>query len=305
MMPVAGLGSDHREAARHVDGLGCSASKLSDNQEFEGAGIRFYRKRSHDAHLGYVETPATDRGVLVGVSMRAGHRRKILHEHHASSHDFEEHSIYVRNFADRYRADLSGAFDFLLIEIPHSSLDSVAGETGRGRIEGLRCATGQTDPVLAHLIHALTPSFDRPHEASTLFVDQLATTITTHLVGRYGGASLITPPKAILSRAQEDRAREILRSHIDGDIAIADVAQACGLTRSHFTRAFRNTTGQTPHQWLIGQRVQRARELLARSKLSLAEVAAACGFADQSHLTRVFAHLIGTPPGKWRRETAN
>lgn len=305
MMPVAGQGTAHREAARPTDGLGCSAGKLSDNQEFEGAGIRFYRKRSHDTHLGYVETPATDRGVLVGVSMRAGHRRKILHEHHASSHDFEAHSIDVRNFADRYRADLSGAFDFLLIEIPRFSLDRVAGETARGRIEGLRCATGQTDPVLAHLIHALTPSFDRPNEACKLFVDQLAIAITTHLVGRYGGVCLTTPPKAMLSRAQEDRAREILSSHIDGDMTIADVAHACGLTRSHFTRAFRNTTGQTPHQWLIWQRVQRARELLTRSKLSLAEVAAVCGFADQSHLTRVFARLTGTPPGKWRRETAN
>jgi transcriptional regulator GlxA family with amidase domain len=99
----------------------------------------------------------------------------------------------------------------------------------------------------------------------------------------------------------EARAKEMLRSHLDGRIAIADVADACQLSRSHFTRAFRLATGHTPHDWLQAQRLARARELLRASDLPLAEVATACGFADQSHFTRVFSRAEGAPPGQWRR----
>lgn len=304
MLPAASPTAFRPVPAVLTDALGCTASKLSDNQEFEGAGIRLYRKRSHDAHLGHVETPATDRGVLVGVSMRNGHRRKILHEHHASSHDFGEHSIYVRNFADRYRADLSGAFDFVLLEIPRSSLEDAVADTASSRIDGLRCATGHLDPVLAHLVQALLPSLERPREACKLFVDQLGATIATHLVRQYSGVRLPSTAKSPLSKSHEDRAKAMLRSNIDGDISIGDVALACGLSRSHFTRAFKETTGLTPHQWLLDQRVAKARELLSRSRISLVEVAALCGFADQSHLTRLFTKVVGASPGKWRRESS-
>lgn len=301
MLPAASPDVFQLAPAVLTDGLGCTASKLSGDQEFEGAGIKLYRKRSHDAHLGYVETPATDRGVLVGVSMRSGHRRKILHEHHASSHDFGENSVYVRNFSDRYRADLSGAFDFVLLEIARSSLEDAVADTSRSRIDGLNCATGHADPVLAHLVHALLPSLERPREACKLFVDQLGATISTHLLRQYSGIRLPRNTKSPLSKSHEDRAKAMLRSNIDGDISIGDIAQACGLSRSHFTRSFKETTGLTPYRWLLDQRVAKARELLSRPQISLAEIAALCGFADQSHLTRLFTKVVGTSPGKWRR----
>ena len=104
------------------DTLGCVSSHLADSREFSGAGIRFYRKRSDDAQLGQVATPASDRGFLVGVSQRAGHRRRILSGRRADACAFGEDAIYVRNFGDDYRADMQSAFDFLLLEISHSAL---------------------------------------------------------------------------------------------------------------------------------------------------------------------------------------
>ena len=70
---------------------------------------------------------------------------------------------------------------------------------------------------------------------------------------------------------------------------------------SHFSRAFRRTVGVAPHNWLLMHRVEVAKEKLAHSRLSLLEVALACGFADQSHLTRVFTGMVGVSPGAWRR----
>ena len=74
---------------------------------------------------------------------------------------------------------------------------------------------------------------------------------------------------------------------------------------SHFERAFRQTTGMPPHQWLTKHRVERAKALLSLGSLELAEIAEACGFADQSHFTRVFSRCEGVTPGRWRRRRLN
>jgi len=66
-------------------------------------------------------------------------------------------------------------------------------------------------------------------------------------------------------------------------------------------RAFRRTTGLPPHRWLLRHRVEKAKALLRESALPLHDVALECGFADQSHLTRVFTRWAGQAPGTWRR----
>jgi AraC-like DNA-binding protein len=156
--------------------------------------------------------------------------------------------------------------------------------------------------VLSHLAQALVPALERPHEASALFVDQLATTIGTHLVQRYGGRPAAQPLRSRkLSRAHELLAKTLLLDNLNGSISMLDVARACNLSRGYFIHAFRETTGLTPYQWLLNERIMSAKELLRSSDTSLSELAISCGFADQSHFTRVFTSLVGTTPGNWRR----
>jgi AraC-like DNA-binding protein len=249
--------------------------------------------------------PPTDRGFLVGLSLGVGHRRRIFHANHSSVHDFAQDAVYVRNFADAYRADLIGPLDFLLLEVSRGLLDRIADEEGGLRRDGLSAQAGISDPVLGHLLRALMPALARPGEASALFLEHLAVAIGVHLLHRYGGAGAAVPARRGLSAAHARRAKEMLRQRLDGTVSIAEVAAACGLSRSYFIAAFRLATGQTPHQWLTACRVARARELLSASTLPLAEVAAACGFADQSHFSRVFVHAVGAPPGQWRRHAPN
>ncbi|WP_227310624.1 helix-turn-helix domain-containing protein [Acidisoma cellulosilyticum] len=92
-----------------------------------------------------------------------------------------------------------------------------------------------------------------------------------------------------------------MESRLEGDISFADVARECRLSRSHFARAFKQSTGFPPHRWLQQRRVEHARDLLLKDKLTLAEIAVRCGFADQSHFNRVFLSHAGTTPGTWRR----
>ena len=100
---------------------------------------------------------------------------------------------------------------------------------------------------------------------------------------------------------QPERATLLMRSEIPADHTIAKLAGVCGLSRSHFGRAFKASTGLTPHKWLLRLRVQRAAELLERTKDSISTIAVTCGFADQSHLTRVFHTVMGSSPAHWRR----
>jgi AraC-like DNA-binding protein len=99
---------------------------------------------------------------------------------------------------------------------------------------------------------------------------------------------------------QLQSAKAMLESDLH-DLPLARIAAECGLSVRHFSRAFRQSTGMPPHRWLLRQRVERAKALLADRSLSLADVALACGFGDQSHFTRVFAAVAGHSPGVWRR----
>ena len=118
---------------------------------------------------------------------------------------------------------------------------------------------------------------------------------------RYGNArTRELDHKGSLSPAKLARAQELLLEKADLGVSIEEVANECDLSRG-FIRAFSRTTGRTPHQWLLEQRVTRARELIETSDMTLADIAIACGFADQSHLNRIFARIVGHPPGAWRR----
>ncbi|HEX6441193.1 MAG TPA: helix-turn-helix domain-containing protein [Stellaceae bacterium] len=103
------------------------------------------------------------------------------------------------------------------------------------------------------------------------------------------------PPAAIR------RVFEYVDVHLHTNIELIDLSGIVGLSMFHFARQFKQSTGVAPHHYLVRRRVERARELLGRTDLSLSEIAFATGFSDQSHLTRHFRQLIGMTPGQFRR----
>jgi AraC-like DNA-binding protein len=126
--------------------------------------------------------------------------------------------------------------------------------------------------------------------------------VGVHVAKTYGGlAPAMKQARGGLAAWQVKRAEETLAANLEGDVSLADLANDCGLSASHFSRAFRQSTGQSPHQWLQQRRIELAKSLLHDRNLSLSEIGLSCGFADQSHFTRVFAALVGVSPGAWRR----
>jgi transcriptional regulator GlxA family with amidase domain len=122
-------------------------------------------------------------------------------------------------------------------------------------------------------------------------------------------APLLTAPtqraleqKGGLSPSKLSRAKKLLVEKSSQDIPLADIARECGLSRQYFTKSFKATLGVTPHRWLQQYRIKKAKDLLQTTSYPIADIAIECGFADQSHFTRVFVSLTGGTPAAWRRE---
>jgi AraC-like DNA-binding protein len=96
------------------------------------------------------------------------------------------------------------------------------------------------------------------------------------------------------------RVREYVEIHLSESIDLTTLAAIAGLSLYHFARAFKQSAGVTPHHYLVQRRVDRAQEMLARTTLSLSEIAFATGFSDQSHFARHFRQMLGMTPGQFR-----
>lgn len=171
-------------------------------------------------------------------------------------------------------------------------------------VRSLRTADGVLfdDDVIRHLGETLMPAFEQPEAANHLFVDHVMLALLSRLAARYAQQpAVVRPTRGGLAPWQERRAKEMILASIDGKLGLAELASACELSRSHFARAFKVTTGASPFQWLATQRIERAKDLLLHSSLPIEQIAEQCGFADQSHFTRTFLKLVSISPGQWRR----
>lgn len=135
-------------------------------------------------------------------------------------------------------------------------------------------------------------------DTPTLSADSLAlaSLVSRCTAGRAAPIQKTSP----LAPWQLRQASEWMQSHLHRPISIAEIAGQLGLSPSYFSRAFRAATGQPPHQWILQRRIELALQLLTEPGLPLGHIAAACGFADQSHFCRVFTSRMGMAPSRWR-----
>lgn len=201
-------------------------------------------------------------------------------------------------------ADIRDPYHCLMFYLPRTALDAMASEAGAPGLGDLRHEPGVSiaDPVVRHLLSSLLPLTARPQQASSLFLEHVALAMTAHMACVYGGLNgSAGVPRGGLAPWQERRAKDLMNASLSEDLPLSRLASECGLSVRHFTRAFRLSTGMPPHRWLLRRRVERAQQLLKTRALSLSDVATFCGFADQSHFTRVFTAIVGASPGAWRR----
>ena len=156
---------------------------------------------------------------------------------------------------------------------------------------------GGTDPTLHHIAMALQAGIQTGDAVDQMYGEALSTALTVHLLRKYGAT--VPEPKSRYGRLPREkllRAVEYIRDQLDTDLTVSGIAQAVYMSPYHFTRLFKESTGQSPHQYVVEARVRKAKELLTTGKFTISEAAYHVGFVDQSHLTRHFKRVFGLPP---------
>jgi AraC family transcriptional regulator len=197
-----------------------------------------------------------------------------------------------------------GDVDCISTYISREALQRFHEEHDLASIGSLRSANGVAfdDHVIRCLSESLLPALERPEAANRLFVDHVVLAFISHLISTYGEHAINPrPARGGLAPWQEWRAKELMLTNIDGNIGLEKLATECQLSRSHFARAFKITTGSSPFQWLLARRIERAKNLLLNTNLHLDQIAEQCGFVDQSHFNRTFFKYVNSTPGRWRR----
>jgi len=181
-------------------------------------------------------------------------------------------------------------------------MGAVAAEAGvyPDRVE-IVAAIGARDPRFEQIGLALLGELHTDGLGGRIYAESLATLLAVQLLRHQSTATLPIPRRvARLSTAALGRASEYVEEHLGENLSLAALAGAVGLSPYHFARLFRESTGLSPHQYVIRRRVERARLLLATTDRSLTSIAHDVGFASGSHLATHVRRLLGVSPSRLR-----
>ncbi len=102
---------------------------------------------------------------------------------------------------------------------------------------------------------------------------------------------------------RERLVKQLILDRLDETVEVCELARACALSRSHFSRAFKCSTGLSPQDWIRNQRIARAKQLIQNTDLTLTQISLECGFCDQAHFCHIFTRSEGINPFAWRCRT--
>ncbi len=199
---------------------------------------------------------------------------------------------------------LKGRPDVVLLHLAPELLRDVARELyghDAGRVELVRCLA-MPDPRADQLIRLLLAEAETPGPSSSLMTESLGRALTIHLLRFHSSISGSPPvPTAHCPAPRMQRVIAQMRSCLDQEMKLAGLAASAGLSPSQFVRAFREATGLPPHRYLRGLRIDKARELLEHTDLSVTDIALTCGFGQPSYFATTFREATGFSPRGWRR----
>jgi AraC family transcriptional regulator len=191
----------------------------------------------------------------------------------------------------------SGA-DLTVARIAPQSLKRIARERGMRAAEVVG-QYGTFDPVIWHLGRELRAELRRYRKLDGTYLQSVAIVLSRHLLSTYVTAVL---PKESggLPRFKLRRAIEYVHDNLANDISFRDVAAHLQMSAYHFARMFKQSTGQSPHNYIVRCRIERAKALLAEARLPISDIAFEVGYKSQSHFTTLFGRLAGVTPGAFR-----
>lgn len=160
------------------------------------------------------------------------------------------------------------------------------------------------DDRITQLYRHFLLSCDWQQPASQMVLTTASTLLMTHLLQNYSDVQWQAPQvRGGLAPVVLRRITDYIAAHLDQPLTLAHLAQEAALSEFHFARMFRHSVGMAPHQYVMQQRMNRARDLLSHTPLSLTDIALQCGFHSSSHFSNRFSQAFGLAPSVWRRGT--
>jgi len=197
-------------------------------------------------------------------------------------------------------ADSPDQLKKLRFELSDLHLNEAAGEENR-EIE-LQSIPKLKDSRIRGLMTAVNIEKASGFPSGKLFLQSIDLALAALLVRTYSvSVNTRRPIKGGLSDFGRRNVIDFVRSQISTDISLADMAAVTGLSITHFSHLFKTSMGVSPHQFVVQQRVQRAKELLATLNLRMIDIALACGFKTQQHFARIFRQVCGVSPTEYQR----
>jgi AraC family transcriptional regulator len=158
------------------------------------------------------------------------------------------------------------------------------------------------DPVIQQLALALKTEIQTGCMSGRLYGESLGTALAARLVQNYSVSKPSLEFKANgLPRSQLERVTDYMKANLTQDLSILDLATLTNMSESHFSRSFKRSVGIAPYHYLMKQRVERAKQLLKQQVISISDIALDCGFANQTHLTKVFHRMTGMTPKTYQK----
>lgn len=271
-------------------------------QRDRGAPLAFTHLKADGAFRGTTVAARLDEAFTFQVAMAPMQTGDIWINGRHSKLPVPGGSSFIFDLTTNPIANLKPPFEYVRFYLPVRTMEELAYEQGLRPVGGLKAsAAALDDEVMRGLAMSLLPALRRPGIRNTMFLDAIALAFHAHAVCVYGGRAGRRTGAAGLAPWQLRRIEAFMEAHLGGDPSIHELARECCLSPSYFARAFAQSTGLPPHRWLLKMRVEKAKELLLAGDMDIAQIALACGFFDQSHLSRVFVRWEGCGPGRWRR----
>jgi AraC family transcriptional regulator len=206
----------------------------------------------------------------------------------------------VRRDAEIQSAVPSHSVPIMVLQLDHGKLGHFAADHVLAIDKTLTPVQVTRDVRLATLLSAMFEEVKDGCGSGRLFAESISLALLAYLSGRYATPSPAQTGKKGLSPAQKHSLVAYVRANLAADISVTELAALVHMSPSHFTRMFKMSFGMTPYRFVMHERVQAAKEMVAGSSTSAIEVAMTFGFASQSHFAKVFRQFTGVSPKQYR-----
>lgn len=191
--------------------------------------------------------------------------------------------------------------ELVMFDLESEFVERAAGESFRGNQAEIKECSGVRDPFISQLGAALFSEFSQSSAIGRIYVESLAATLAVHLLRNYSAtAQNVREFSGGLSGAKLRQAIDYIDANLDQNLSLINIAATVGLSPYYFSRALKKSTGFAPHAYVVRQRMERAKQLLVKTRMPIIDIALAVGFANHSHFSTQFGKLVGSTPKSYR-----